>query len=79
MRVSHWVTMHGFALNVTTDLSLFGGIVPCGLATKGVTRMCDLNSAVTMDAVKAVIVKEFVAQFGFGEPRTNTNFNPNKY
>ena len=78
MRVTHWVTMHGFALNVTTDLSLFGGIVPCGLATKGVTRMCDLNSAVTMDAVKAVIVKEFVAQFGFGESRMKMNFNTNK-
>ncbi|MFH1213338.1 MAG: lipoyl(octanoyl) transferase LipB [Candidatus Neomarinimicrobiota bacterium] len=68
MRVARWVTMHGFALNVSTDLSLYSGIIPCGIATKGVTRMCDLNPAVSIEEVKAAIIKEFVKQFGFAEP-----------
>lgn len=49
VRVRRWVTMHGMAINVSTDLSAFGAIVPCGIADKGVTRLVDLQPGARMD------------------------------
>jgi len=65
VHLSRWVTTHGFALNVSTDLSRFGLIVPCGMRTRGVTSMQRLlGRAVPLQEVAAVLVPEFAAVFG---------------
>jgi lipoyl(octanoyl) transferase len=43
VRVRHWVTMHGFAVNIDPDLTHFSGIVPCGIADHGVTSLAELG------------------------------------
>jgi len=64
IRVSRGVTMHGFALNVDPNMSHFAGIIPCGLATTGVTSMrLQLGRAVPMDEVKAVYARAFEGVF----------------
>lgn len=58
VRASRYVTMHGFAMNVATDLKYFSYINPCGFADKGVTSLeRELGHAVDVEQVKAQIVK----------------------
>jgi lipoyl(octanoyl) transferase len=65
VHVSRWITSHGFALNVNTDLSYFDGIVPCGLRGKGVTSLEKLlGRAIEMDYVAGQVVKHFGKVFG---------------
>ncbi len=64
VKVSHWVTMHGFAFNVNTDLSYFGRIIPCGIFHKGVTSLSQvLERPVDMTEVKGVIAGELADVF----------------
>jgi lipoyl(octanoyl) transferase len=66
IRVSRWVTLHGFALNVEPDLSHFSGIVPCGVsqARYGVTSLADLGHTVTMPEVDMALRAAFEPLFG---------------
>ena len=64
VHLSRWVSTHGFALNVTTDLSYFQHIVPCGL-TKPVTSMEKLGVGVDMARVKGALARHFAGIFDF--------------
>jgi lipoyl(octanoyl) transferase len=64
VHLSRWVSTHGLALNVTTDLSYFQYIVPCGL-TKPVTSMAALGVRPGMEAVKASLANRFQKVFDF--------------
>ena len=64
VRCSRWVTMHGWALNVNTDLSYFEHIVPCGIRDKQVTSMeRELGRRVDLEEVKLTLLKEFAFVF----------------
>ena len=65
VRCSRWVTMHGFALNVNTDLSYFDFIIPCGIQNKQVTSMeKELGVKMDMEEVKEKLKKNFAKVFG---------------
>jgi len=74
VKVSRWITMHGFALNVNTDLSKFGRIIPCGIFHKGVTSMERmLGRRVEMSDVHDSLDKAFESVFGRPVTRHNTS------
>jgi lipoyl(octanoyl) transferase len=77
IRITHWVTLHGMALNVDPDLIHFAGIVPCGVsdARYGVTSLADLGIAVSMPEVDIVLRREFGALFGAGADYSSTENN----
>jgi lipoyl(octanoyl) transferase len=66
IKVSRWITMHGFAFNVNTDLSLFSGIIPCGISDKEVTSLQkETSRKIDIQEVKSLLVKNFKEVFNY--------------
>ncbi len=65
VKVSKWITMHGFAINVNTDLSFFDRIIPCGIFHKGVTSLQQLmNKEIDIPEVHQHLINHFSRIFG---------------
>ncbi len=66
VKTSRWVTMHGFAFNVNTNLNYFDYIIPCGIANKAVTSLeKELGGAQDLKAVEFILKQKLVEQFDF--------------
>ena len=60
VRLTKWITMHGFSININTDLSFYDGIIPCGIFNRGVTSMKEiLNRTQKMGKVKSLVIDKF--------------------
>jgi lipoyl(octanoyl) transferase len=71
IKVSRWITMHGFAFNVNTDLKLFNGIIPCGIQDKSVTSLSkELGKEINISDVKTKLLNNFVELFKYDEVST---------
>jgi len=66
VRIARWITSHGFAFNVTTDLDYFTLIVPCGIADRGVSSLARLlGRPVAMAEAEGAVVRHFADVFGY--------------
>ena len=65
VRISRWVTMHGFSLNINPDLNFYKNIIPCGIKEYGVTSMAKImgNEVPSMDEIKTKMTKRFTKNF----------------
>jgi lipoyl(octanoyl) transferase len=69
IRVKRWVTLHGFSVNVSPDLSHFGGIVPCGISEFGVTSLEKLGAGTGLNGLDASLQRTFPAFISSLAPR----------
>ncbi|MCG7858794.1 lipoyl(octanoyl) transferase LipB [Flavihumibacter sp.] len=80
VRCSRWITMHGFAFNVNTDLSYFDHIVPCGIKQKAVTSLeKELGQTPDMEEVKQIVKRSFETVFQIRLQTIDTNIIRNLY
>ena len=65
VRISRWVTMHGFSLNINPDLNFYKNIIPCGIKEYGITSMAKImgNEVPSMDEIKTKMTKRFTKNF----------------
>ena len=75
VRVRRWVTFHGISINVTPDLSHFGGIIPCGINEHGVTSLADLGNHASMANLDQHLRTSFEEVFAM-TPKPAREFNP---
>ena len=75
VRCSRWITMHGFAFNVNTDLGYFDHIIPCGIKQKAVTSLeKELGHSLDMEEVKQIVKVSFETVFQIRLQTINTNY-----
>ena len=68
IKVSRWVTMHGFAFNINTDLDFFSGIIPCGISDRGVTSLKnELGKTIDISEVKEKLENNFKEIFEYND------------
>lgn len=66
IKVRHWITMHGFAFNINTDLTYFTGIIPCGIKDKDVTSLeKELNQKIDVEEIKKVLLDNIKSIFNY--------------
>jgi len=76
IKINRWVTMHGFAFNVNTDLSLFKGIIPCGIKDKEVTSLAEeLDKKFDIQEVKQILKNNFIELFNY----SSVEIKPKEY
>ena len=63
VRLSRWVTMHGFALNLNPDMKYFDGMIPCGIFEYGITSLFEQGVEIHMEELIKYIVSSFSSLF----------------
>lgn len=73
IKVSRWVTMHGFAFNVNTNLDFFNGIIPCGIQGKKVTSLNkEIHQEVNILKTQSKLEENFLKVFGYNKSHNKT-------
>jgi lipoate-protein ligase B len=78
VKVSRWITMHGFAFNVNPELKFFESIIPCGIKGKGVTSLKkETGKEYSLNEIKIALVKNFMRVFSYSEKKNFSDFVTN--
>jgi lipoyl(octanoyl) transferase len=64
VRVQKWVSFHGVAINISTNLDDYKGIVPCGISDRGVTSLYKLGVEVSLHEFDKILISKFQEVFG---------------